>query len=137
MKSLYTIIVLALIMIGIERMTLPPTTDEMIATAKEYSDSHEKEIPPKTFKQDGCTLFPDSILGSDFREACLAHDIVYWNGGTKEERKEADHNLKLAVAEAGTTGYIIQKPVYLGVRLFGDTWLTKYFDANWGFGWNE
>jgi len=137
MKTLYSLLVLSLILIGIERFTLPPTTESMVSSAKEYGDANNKEIPPKTFKQDGCTLFPDKIFSSDFSEACFKHDISYWYGGSEEEKRQADTQLKEAAANAGTTGYLLQWPIYIGVHFFGDTWLTKYFDANWGFGWNE
>ena len=137
MEKFYTIVILILIIIGIERMTLPPTSPVMVADAQAYGVTHTKEIPPNSFKQDGCTLFPDSILWSNFSQACLEHDIAYWYGGTEEERKVADQNFKSAVADSGKAGYVLQVPIYLGVRLFSDTWLTKLFDANWGFGWNE
>lgn len=137
MKYLYILIIACLVGVIIERNTISPTTSEMGATAKNYSVTHNKPIPPKIFKQDGCTLFPDKIFSSDFSKACFDHDVVYWYGGTKEEKEIADQNLKKTVAESGFFGFILQEPIYLGVHAFGDTWLTKFFDANWGFGWNK
>ena len=137
MKTLYIIIILSLALVGIERMTLPLTSPEMIATAHTYGETNEKQTPPKEFVHDGCTLLPDKLPWNDFTQACFDHDVAYWYGGTKEERNNADKNLKQAVAESGTIGYILQWPIYLLVHLFGDTWLTKLFDANWGFGWNK
>lgn len=137
MKYFYIITIILLIGVIFERNTLPPTTNEMIQEAQAFGVANNKTIPPKTFKQDGCTLFPDSILGSDFKEACLKHDIVYWYGGTETEKDLADQTLKKEAAETGIIGYLLQVPFYLGVHYFGNTWLTKFFDANWGFGWNE
>lgn len=137
MKYLPVIIIMTLLLIALERGTLPKTTEEMKEDAITYGQDQNKNIPPKEFKQDGCTLFPDKIFGSNFSEACLTHDIAYWHGGSEAERKSADNQLRLDIANSGITGYYIQYFVYYGVRLFGDTWLTRLFEANWGFGWNE
>ena len=137
MKLLYLFIIILLISVIIERNTLPATTNEMVAAAHNYGETHHKTTPPKPFHQDGCTLFPDQIFGSDFREACLNHDIAYWYGGPQKEKDLADQKLKAAIAESGFIGDLLQTPFYFGVHYLGDSWLTKFFDANWGFGWNE
>lgn len=137
MKPLLLILTISLLSIAFERATLPVTTPEMETIAYVYGTNHEKQTPPNSFKQDGCTLFPDKLFGSDFSNACFAHDAAYWYGGTEEEKNIADMKLKEEVAHTGTMGLVLQEPFYLGVHYFGDTWLTKLFDANWGFGWNK
>ncbi|MDY6882048.1 MAG: hypothetical protein V2J25_11065 [Desulfatiglans sp.] len=84
-------------------------------------------LPPKTFKTDGCSICPDH----DWVECCIEHDLAYWMGGTREERKEADIRLKECVGEKGhvISGHIM----YWGVRIGGVWWLPTPF--RWGFGW--
>lgn len=118
----------------IERTTLPETTDAMRYEAEHYGLRHGKETPPKPFVYDGCTFFVDSFITVDMQTACLTHDIAYWYGGTKEERQIADKKLREDVAELGVVGTVLSYPVYLGVRVFGDSWLTRAVNAHWGFG---
>ena len=44
------------------------------------------------FTSEGCSLFPDGNFKDRalWCDCCLAHDISYWHGGTKEDRKHAD-----------------------------------------------
>lgn len=123
-------------MAGIERFTLPEITDDMERRALEFILQNDKELPPKPFVYDGCTFFVDSLLWSDFETACLMHDIAYWSGGTKEERKHADEKLAEEIKTSGFIGRIVAYPVYSTVRLFGDSVLTRSVDAHWGFGWD-
>ena len=131
---LYSIcVVLACVLF--ERATLPDTTVDMKQQARTYGRMQEKEKPPKLFVYDGCTFFVDALLTSDFKQACLTHDIAYWYGGTKEERKKADKLLAEDIKETGVVGKIVSYPAYIAVRLFGDSILTRSVNAHWGFGW--
>jgi hypothetical protein len=136
LKILSVCIVALVALVVADRITATNTTGTMRQFAQEYLEVTDKQVPPRAFISDGCTLFPESILGSDWGDACLAHDIAYWAGGTKEERVAADTLFKDSVAQKGLLGKFSAPIMYVGVRLFGDTWLTKIFDANWGFGWN-
>ncbi|RLC96756.1 MAG: hypothetical protein DRI46_13590 [Chloroflexi bacterium] len=128
---------LMFILIGfiIERLTLPETTESMLIEAELAANEQINLVPDLPFVYDGCTLFVDSILWSDFSHACYVHDIAYWIGGTSEERKAADQSLAKAVAKTGLIGKLVEYPVYIGVRIFGNSPLTKALNANWGFGW--
>lgn len=86
------------------------------------------QLPPKEFKSDGCTLWPDS----NWVECCIRHDIAYWKGGTSEERKNADIDLGKCITEKGhpLLAYVTSN----GVRVTGVGWLPTYF--RWGFGWD-
>lgn len=137
---MWTLGVLALIIflgMMLDIATNPPTTPHMEALSDEYLSATNKPHPPKAFYQDGCSLFPDNILWHDFSEACLMHDIHYWAGGTKEERRTADKQLKDNVAKSGPLGPIFAPMMYVGVRVMGDSFLTKLVGANWGYGYNE
>lgn len=134
MKYISLFIAVLLFVCIAERVFLPDTTEQMRTDAIAYGAASGKEAPPQVFRYDGCTLFPDRLPGIDLREGCLEHDYAYYHGGTQAERKEADVRLKEHVASEGIFGQIMQFPVYIGVRVFGDTFLTKLFDAHWGFG---
>ncbi len=83
--------------------------------------------PPYDFKSDGCSCFPDG----DWVECCVLHDLVYWMGGTREERLKADATLRKCVADKGYP--VIASFMYYGVRAGGVWWLPTPF--RWGFGW--
>lgn len=134
MKYFLLIALIVVLAITFERITLPETTPEMTQTARTYGVQHNKPIPPKPFTYDGCSFFPDTVLTISLEDACLEHDIAYWHGGTRAERKAADQRLQEAVAETGVLGQILQQPVYIGVRLLGDSPLTRAVGAHWGFG---
>ena len=84
-------------------------------------------LPPTDFVSDGCSCWPDS----NWVECCVRHDLVYWKGGTREERLAADLILKECVSEKSRP--ILGTLMYFGVRLGGVWWLPTPF--RWGFGW--
>lgn len=59
----------------------------------------------------GCTGYPEGSWG----HCCVEHDIMYWIGGTFEDRKAADEGLLRCVDESGGSGQVL----YNGVRIFG------------------
>lgn len=130
-------IVLILTLVTAERLTLPKTTSDMITAAELHLSANSKETPSNAFNQDGCSLFIDSFFSHDFSEACLAHDIRYWAGGPAEERKLADIALRRDIAHTGPIGPVLAPIMYMGVRIFGDSFITKAVGANWGYGWNK
>ncbi|MBY0385611.1 hypothetical protein K2X05_10690 [bacterium] len=86
------------------------------------------------FSSDGCSSFPDGIPYFDEKKwlhCCIVHDIAYWAGGTKEDRKNADLNLKTCVAKTGEES--IAEAMYSGVRIGG----YAHFPTSWkwGYGW--
>ena len=85
------------------------------------------------FSSDGCSLFPDGTWCREnlWYHCCYNHDILYWQGGTAEERKAADQTLRSCVAETGKT--ITAELMYYGVRIFGSPYIPAWF--RWGFGW--
>lgn len=135
----YTVLAIIAIVIlyAQERMSVFETDQSLIFQAERYVQSHELPLPPNNFTQDGCTLFPNRVPGHDFREACLHHDIAYWAGGPIEDRAAADVALRETISHTGPIGPIIGWFMYAGVRVFGDSLITKLSNANWGYGWNE
>tara|TARA_B100000745_G_scaffold289301_1_gene227306 strand:- start:1015 stop:1437 length:423 start_codon:yes stop_codon:yes gene_type:complete len=135
MKWIILLFMVTAFAITAERVFVPETTQDMKDAARTYGTDQGKALPPLPFVYDGCTLFPDNLPGLDLTQPCFEHDIAYWHGGTQGERKEADRRLKEAVSAQGVFGQFMQLPVYIGVRLFGDSFLTRMFNAHWGFGW--
>lgn len=84
--------------------------------------------PPNPFRSDGCSCWFDW----DWVDCCVDHDFIYWAGGTREERKNADLQLMHCVAATGHP--FMGKVMYLGVRAGAVWWLPTPF--RWGFGWN-
>jgi hypothetical protein len=83
------------------------------------------------FQSDGCTGWFDGIGKKDYTECCLQHDINYWAGGTSQEKRQTDVELRKCVSEiAGPfMGYLM----YVSVRIFGYTDPTDV--TRWGYGW--
>lgn len=87
------------------------------------------------FKSDGCSMFPDrSIIDEkDWSACCLEHDILYWHGGTKQERLRADSLFKECVLEK-TGDKKLAELMYRGVRFGGSPNFPTWY--RWGYGWN-
>lgn len=87
----------------------------------------------KPFTSDGCSAFPDGTLRQQtlWLSCCTAHDLAYWQGGTRVQREEADLALEQCVARVGEPQ--IAKLMLAGVRVGGSPyWPTKF---RWGYGW--
>lgn len=95
--------------------------------------SSSKEL--KDFTSDGCSLFPDRSLVSqrDWCDCCFEHDIAYWQGGSREERLEADGTLRDCVLEK-TDNPELAEAMYAGVRMGGSPYFYTWY--RWGYGWH-
>ncbi|HTG02214.1 MAG TPA: tyrosine-protein phosphatase [Nitrospirota bacterium] len=104
-----------------------------LAAAPGHADSETKGIKP--FSSDGCSLFPDGTIKdrAAWCDCCQIHDIAYWQGGTAEERKKADAELRTCVEER-TNDKALAETMYLGVRAGGHPALPTWY--RWGYGWN-
>lgn len=95
--------------------------------------SSSKEL--KDFASDGCSLFPDRSLvsQSDWCDCCFEHDIAYWQGGSREQRLEADGALRDCVLEK-TDNRELAEAMYAGVRMGGSPYFYNWY--RWGYGWH-
>ncbi len=93
----------------------------------------DEELKP--FTSDGCSLFPDASLISsdDWCSCCFQHDLAYWRGGTAEERKAADQQLRDCVQEK-TGDRALATMMYDGVRFGGSPYFYNWY--RWGYGWS-
>jgi hypothetical protein len=103
------------------------TVSLFIITFASASDLHD-------FTSDGCSLFPDGNLKDRalWCDCCLAHDISYWHGGTKEDRRHADEMLRDCVQER-TGSKALADLMYNGVRTGGHPAFPTWY--RWGYGW--
>ena len=85
------------------------------------------------FTSDGCSAFPDgnAFTQVHWKRCCTAHDLAYWQGGTYEQRLQADIALEQCVANIGEPE--IAKLMLTGVRVGGSPYLPTSF--RWGYGW--
>ena len=85
------------------------------------------------FSSDGCSAFPDGTLAQKtlWLNCCAAHDLSYWQGGSYQQRLEADQELKNCVAQTGQPE--IAKLMLAGVRVGGTPLFPTSF--RWGYGW--
>jgi len=115
-----------------ERSTIGgPTAEELQRWADEARArclERTEQAPPSTFTTDGCTLWPDGT----WQACCVAHDMVYWCGGSSADRRGADDQLRRCMAERG--GGALEDTIrYWGVRVGGHPWFPTYW--RWGYGW--
>ena len=85
------------------------------------------ELPPKKMFTDGCSAWPNWKIN----DCCVKHDIQYWCGGTIENRRAADNELRSCVSKE--TGPKYAWIVYRGVRLGGVPWFPVRW--RWGYGY--
>ena len=100
-------------------------TEEDMAEAEERCLQRRGELPDKPFTSDGCTLSPDwEVL-----HCCVEHDMDYWCGGTKEERKTTDRVFRDCVEEKSET---VGTLYWIGVRGGGISYIPVPW--RWGYG---
>lgn len=86
------------------------------------------------FSSDGCSQFPDGTLMQEnlWCDCCIAHDITYWQGGSQEQKEQADRVLQSCVLQK-TDNKLLAGTMYYGVVLGGSpVFPTGY---RWGYGW--
>lgn len=90
-----------------------------------------KEIRP--FTSDGCSSFPNGTVMQNelWLSCCIEHDKAYWQGGSYQQRLDADIELKRCVSSVGEP--IIAELMLSGVRVGGSPyWPTQF---RWGYGY--
>jgi len=97
-----------------------------------FNSAHADTLKP--FTSDGCSIFPDGTLAHKqlWLSCCTAHDFAYWQGGTYDERLQADEALESCVAHVGEPE--IATLMLAGVRVGGSPYLPTSF--RWGYGWS-
>ena len=98
--------------------------------ASSKANSLQQLVP---FTTDGCSMFPNGTSDKPnlWLHCCKAHDLDYWQGGTKSQRLSSDLRLKQCVSDTGQTNIAIL--MFNGVRVGGSPALPTPF--RWGYGW--
>ncbi|MFN8847404.1 MAG: hypothetical protein ACK5W9_11195 [Bdellovibrionales bacterium] len=103
---------------------------------RELTGSLPESPQLRPFFSDGCSSSPNSLpwenKQSSWEFCCIDHDIDYWIGGTSEERKISDENLKSCIANSGSPR--VAKIYHSSVSFFGTPDSLQNF--RWGYGWN-
>lgn len=88
----------------------------------------------KAFSSDGCSQFPDGTLNEKnlWCGCCITHDLAYWQGGSKQQKKQADEALRECVLKS-TNNKILAETMYAGVRFGGLPIFPVWY--RWGYGW--
>jgi hypothetical protein len=102
----------------------------LAARASQYCSAlypSEDQQPTKPFVTDGCSKWFDR----DWDLACcVTHDIAYWCGGTREERRQVD--LEFGECVGANTSQSIGVAMRLGVGLGGHPLFPTTY--RWGYG---
>lgn len=83
--------------------------------------------PQRPFVTDGCSAWPD---GERYVHCCVEHDVLYWCGGSAEERRAADDAFGRCVAE--NTSAFLGGWMRWGVRMGGHPVFPTHY--RWGYG---
>jgi len=135
--TLGTVFISYWVLFTIDVFTRPPVTPEDTMRALAYAEMRGKPLPPIPFHHDGCTAFPDRLLGHDLYEICITHDMGNWLGGTAAERTQVNRELREQVATTGPLGPALGFIMHYSVEYLGDNWVSHYRGTNWGYGWNQ
>ena len=86
------------------------------------------------FSSDGCSLFPDGTLANKnlWCDCCFEHDIAYWQGGNREQKKQADEALRKCIQQK-TDNSLLASTMYYGVTIGGSPIFPTWY--RWGYGW--
>jgi hypothetical protein len=107
--------------------------EELAAQYCQVKQSSSKQqqisvLPDYRFTTDGCSRWMDK----SWLSCCVVHDILYWCGGSNEDRKIADRIMKQCVnSKVSMLGGLM----YPGVRVGGSPWWPTPW--RWGYGWKE
>jgi len=86
------------------------------------------------FSSDGCSQFPDGTFTQEnlWCDCCISHDIAYWQGGSRKQKKQADQKLRACVLNK-TGSILLADTMYYGVTFGGSPVFPTWY--RWGYGW--
>jgi hypothetical protein len=100
----------------------------------QFTLAQTSQVAP--FETDYCTNYPEGTKEKpdQWKHCCLVHDMYFWAGGNKQNRYDADLELKSCIE---ATGAIHQsKIMYYAVRI-GSYSPIKYSKKKWNHGWTQ
>lgn len=92
----------------------------------------ETELQP--FVTDYCTAYAEGTSSNpnQWKHCCVEHDLYFWAGGSMQDRKLADINLRDCVAE---TGAIVQSQLIYAAVTIGGQSPIRFKTKQWGHAW--
>ncbi len=92
------------------------------------------EITP--FHTDGCSSYPNGTIKHPnlWVHCCIAHDIRYWIGGSRKDKKNADTELNRCVAQV--TSQLHGSLMEIGVEIGGEP-INEKIPWRWAFGFKQ
>jgi hypothetical protein len=99
-----------------------------IATQQCVAANPGRRLPDHPFTTDGCSGWPNS----SWTECCVAHDTLYWCGGTARARLAADRELRDCVQRHSNP--LNARLMFLGVRAGGSH--ISILPWRWGYGYD-
>lgn len=87
-----------------------------------------EQIGLKNFTSDGCSMFIEGTYKDPklWCQCCLDHDLEYWQGGTKQQRLQADLTFKECVYDK-TKNSTLSQAMYDGVRIGGSPYMPTWY----------
>lgn len=88
------------------------------------------------FETDYCTNYPEGTKENpdQWKHCCLIHDMFFWAGGNKQNRYDADLDLRSCIEKTGAVKQA--RIMYYAVRA-GSHSPIKYPKYKWNNGWSE
>jgi hypothetical protein len=79
-------------------------------------------------------MFPDGVPGRSalWQHCCVAHDLAYWKGGTRDQRRQADATL-MSCVNAASKNPVVGSLMRLFVMFAGGP--ERAGGSRWGYGW--
>ena len=86
------------------------------------------------FHYDGCTMFVEGTASEPklWDHCCLEHDLFYWAGGSKIQRRNADRALRQCIRDVGHPR--LAQLMYVAVRT-GRFYPFPFVGQQWGNAW--
>lgn len=116
--------------VPVKRCGLPACLTLMLVALGAGCVSHAI-IKPFTTDECSCSAEGTQTDSTKWCDCCVQHDIAYWQGGTRAERRTADRAFRACIAATGEAKYA--RKAYHAVRVFGSAWLPTPW--RWGYGW--
>lgn len=113
-----------------------PVTLLILLSVSMIPSGAKAEMKLRPFTSDGCSLVPDGNLSDleKWRPCCVAHDKIYWLGGTNLQRQKADYGLGQCLRDHGMS--TLESLAWVGAVRAGGGPLTGQ-SWRWGYGWYE
>lgn len=98
--------------------------------------SNPKAPTLRPFTSDGCSASPDGVpltsKSQAWLDCCIDHDLEYWGGGSKSDKRSADSKFKKCIQDKGyeSVAYLYHKSVSVVPSA------KTNFTYRWGYGWN-